>query len=126
MHFSSLGFIYTELTESVVGRTFARLARPNTLTGAAGRTTFVRGFSDETIMAMFGPNLTQERFRLTAYYLTDLAFQDSRDEPLAWGEFLERYTSMYPGGQPGLLDDPVTAYVDALLASCTAPGPSRA
>jgi hypothetical protein len=32
---------------------------------------------------MLGPNPTQERFRLTTYYLTDLAFQASRDEPLA-------------------------------------------
>jgi hypothetical protein len=36
---------------------------------------------------MLGLNPTQERFRLAAYYLTDLAFQASRDEPLAWGEF---------------------------------------
>jgi hypothetical protein len=38
---------------------------------------------------MLGPNPTQERFRLTAYYLTDLAFQASGDEPLGWGEFME-------------------------------------
>jgi hypothetical protein len=38
---------------------------------------FVRGFSDETIMTMLGSNPTQERFRLAAYYLTDLAFQES-------------------------------------------------
>jgi hypothetical protein len=44
------------------------------LTAAAGRAAFVRGFSEETIMAMLGPNLTHERFRLAAYYLTDLAF----------------------------------------------------
>jgi hypothetical protein len=31
---------------------------------------------------MLGPNPTQERFRLAAYYFTDLAFQASRDEPL--------------------------------------------
>jgi hypothetical protein len=40
----------------------------------------------------------QERFRLTAYYLTDLAFQASGAEPLAWGEFMEWYTAMYPHG----------------------------
>jgi hypothetical protein len=34
---------------------------------------------------MLGPNPTQERFRLAAYYLTDLAFQASGDEPLAGG-----------------------------------------
>jgi hypothetical protein len=44
------------------------------LTGVAGHKAFVRGFLDETIMAMLGPNPTQERFRLAAYYLTDLAF----------------------------------------------------
>jgi hypothetical protein len=51
--------------------------------GAAGRAAFVRGFSDETIMAMLGPNPTQERFKLGAYYLTDLAFQARGAEPLA-------------------------------------------
>jgi hypothetical protein len=40
----------------------------------------------------------KERFRLTAYYLTDLAFQASGVEPLAWGEFMEWYTAMYPHG----------------------------
>jgi hypothetical protein len=74
------------------------------------------------IMAMLGPNSTQERFRLAAYYLTDLAFQASGAEPLAWAEFMERYTAMYPRGQPGLPDDPVMTYVDALQASRTAPG----
>jgi hypothetical protein len=61
-------------------------------------------------------------FRLSAYYLTNLAFQASGAEPLAWGEFMERYTAMYPRGKPGLLDDPVTAYVDVLRASHTTPG----
>jgi hypothetical protein len=37
------------------------------------------------IMAMFGPNPTQERFRLAAYYLSDLAFQASGAEQLSWG-----------------------------------------
>jgi hypothetical protein len=45
---------------------------------------------------MLGPNPTQERFRLTAYYLTDLTFQASGSELLAWGEFIEQYTAMYP------------------------------
>jgi hypothetical protein len=71
---------------------------------------------------MLGPNPTQERFRLAAYYLTDLAFQDSGDESLAWGEFMEWYTAMYPRGQPGLPDDPVTAYVNDLHATGAAPG----
>jgi hypothetical protein len=31
---------------------------------------------------MLGPNPMQERFKLTAYYLTDLTFQASGDEPL--------------------------------------------
>jgi hypothetical protein len=34
---------------------------------------------------MLGTNPTQECFRLTAYYLTDLAFQASEEKPLAWG-----------------------------------------
>jgi hypothetical protein len=74
MCFGSLSFVYTGPAESVVRRTFAGPTRPNALTAAAGRAAFVRGFSDETIMAMLGPNLTHERFRLAAYYLTDLAF----------------------------------------------------
>jgi hypothetical protein len=65
-------------------------------------------------MAMLGPNPTQEHFRLAAYYLTDLSFQASEAEPLAWQEFMERYTVMYTRGQPGLPDDPMTAYMDAL------------
>jgi hypothetical protein len=74
LRFGSLGFVYTMPAESVVRRTFARPPRPNVLTGAAGREAFIRGFSDETIIGMLGPNPTQERFRLAAYYLTDLAF----------------------------------------------------
>jgi hypothetical protein len=64
----------------------------------------------------------QERFRLAAYYLTNLAFQASGDEPLGWGDFMERYTAMYPRGQPGLPNDPVTAYVDSLRATGAASG----
>jgi hypothetical protein len=70
---------------------------------------------------MLGPNSTQERFRLAAYYLTDLAFQASGDGPLGWGEFMERYTAMYPRGQPGLPDDPVTAYINSLHTTGAAP-----
>jgi hypothetical protein len=81
LRFSSLCFVYTGRTESVAGRTFARPPRPNVLMGAAGCEAFVRGFSDETIIGMLGLNPMQERFRLAAYYLTDLAFQASRDEP---------------------------------------------
>jgi hypothetical protein len=92
----------------------------------AGCTAFVRGFSDETIMAMLGPNLTHEHFRLATYYLTDLAFQASGAESLAWAEFMERYTAMYPRGQQGLPDDPVTTYVDALRVSYATPGTSTA
>jgi hypothetical protein len=58
LHFSSLGFIYTGPAEFVVGRTFARPPRPNVLTGAAGREAFVRGFSDDIIVGMLGPNPT--------------------------------------------------------------------
>jgi hypothetical protein len=122
LRFGSLGFVYTGPTESVAGRTFARPPRPNVLTGAAGREAFIRGFSDDIIIGMLGPNPTQERFRLAAYYLTDLAFQVSGDEPLARGEFMERYTVMYPRGQPGLPDDPVTAYVNDLRATDAVPG----
>jgi hypothetical protein len=42
--------------------------------GMVGCNAFIRGFLDEMIMDMLGPNPTQERFRLAAYYLTDLAF----------------------------------------------------
>jgi hypothetical protein len=68
-------------------------------------------------MAMLGPNPTHECFRLAAYYLTELAFQASGAKPLAWGEFMERYTAMYPRGQPGLPDDSVTAYMNNLRAA---------
>jgi hypothetical protein len=77
-------------------------------------------------MVMLGPNPTHERFSLAAYYLTDLTFQDSGAEPLAWGEFMKRYTAMYPRGQHGLPDDPVMAYMDELRASYTAPGSATA
>jgi hypothetical protein len=68
-----------------------------------------------------GPNPTQERFRLAAYYLTNLAFQAIRAETLSWEEFMERYTVMYPRGQPGLPDDPDTAYVNNLHATGPCP-----
>jgi hypothetical protein len=71
---------------------------------------------------MLGTNPTHERFRLAAYYLTNLAFQVSGAEPLAWGEFMERYTVMYPRRQPGLPDDPVTAYVNNLRTTGAASG----
>jgi hypothetical protein len=58
--FGSLGFVYTRSAESVAGRTFAWPPRPNVLTGVN--------------IGMLGPNPTQERFRLAAYYLTDLSF----------------------------------------------------
>jgi hypothetical protein len=86
-----------------------------------GQEAFVRGFSDEIIVGMLGPNPTQEHFRLAAYYLTDLTFQASGDEPLSWGEFIERYTAMYPRGQPVLPDDPVTAYVNNIRATGATP-----
>jgi hypothetical protein len=35
---------------------------------------------------------------------------------------MERYTAMYPCGQPGLPDDPVTTYVNNLCTIGTAPG----
>jgi hypothetical protein len=96
--FGSLSFIRTGPVESVAGRTFGRPPRPNVLTGAAAREAFVRGFSGGVIVGMLGPNPTQERFRLAAYYLTNLAFQTSGDGPLGWGEFMEWYTAMYPHG----------------------------
>jgi hypothetical protein len=64
----------------------------------------------------------QECFRLTAYYITDLALQASGDGSLGLGEFMERYTAMYPRGQPALPDDPVIAYVNNLRVISTAPG----
>jgi hypothetical protein len=90
--------------------------------GAAGCKAFVRGFSDDVIIGMLGPNPTQERFRLAAYYLTDLAFQASGDGLLGWGGFMERYSTMHPQGKPGLPDDLVTAYVDSLRATSIVPG----
>jgi hypothetical protein len=39
---------------------------------------------------------------------------------------MERYTAMYPRRQPGLPDDLVTAYVDALRETHTAPGSATA
>jgi hypothetical protein len=74
LRFGSLGFVCTGPAEPVAGCTFARLPHPNILTGAAGHEAFVRGFSDETIITMMGPNPTKERFMLAAYYLIDLAF----------------------------------------------------
>jgi hypothetical protein len=35
---------------------------------------------------------------------------------------MERYSTMYPHGQPSLPDDPVTAYVDSLRAASIVPG----
>jgi hypothetical protein len=74
LRFGPLSFIYTGVVEPIAERTFAWPPRPNVLTGAAGREAFVRGFSDDVVIGMLGPNPTQEHFRLTAYYLTDLAF----------------------------------------------------
>jgi hypothetical protein len=98
IRFDSLSFVYAGPAESVVGRTFTKSAHPNVPAGAVGRAAFVRGFSSEMIMAMLGPNPTQECFRLTAYYLTDLSFQAIGAELLAWGEFMEWYTIMYSRG----------------------------
>jgi hypothetical protein len=107
LRFGSVSFVYTRPAESVAGRTFARPPRPSILIGATGREAFIRGLSDETIISMLGPNPTQERFRLTAYYLTDLAFQASGAEPLAW-EGLHRAVhrdvpprATWPLGRPG-------------------------
>jgi hypothetical protein len=85
LRFGSLDFVYIGPVESVAGRTFTRPHVPNVLTGAAGHEAFVRGFSDDDVISMLGPNPTQERLRLAAYYLIDLAFQARGDEPLGWG-----------------------------------------
>jgi hypothetical protein len=85
LRFGSLGFVYTGPVKPVAGHIFTRPSRPNVLTGAAGREAFDRGFSDDVIFGMLGPNPTQERFRLASYYLTDLTFQASGDGPLGWG-----------------------------------------
>jgi uncharacterized membrane protein YccC len=37
-------------------------------------------------------------------------------------EFMEQYIAMYPHGQPGLRDDPVTAHVNNLRVTDTASG----
>jgi hypothetical protein len=122
LRFGSLDFVYIGPVESVAGRTFGWPPHPNILTGAVTRDAFVQGFSDDVIIGMLGTNPTQERFRLVAYYLTDLAFQASGDGSLGWGEFMERYTAMYHRGQPGLPDDPVMAYVNGLRTAGAAPG----
>jgi hypothetical protein len=86
LRFGSLSFVYTGPVESIADRTFGQPPRPNVLTGAATHEAFVRGFSGDVIVGMLGPNPTQARFRLAAYYLTDLAFQASGDGPLGWGK----------------------------------------
>jgi hypothetical protein len=121
LRFGSLDFVYTGLVEPVAGRTFGRPPHPSVLTGAAGHEAFVRGFSDDVIVGMLGPNPTQERFRLAIYYLTDLAFQASGDGPLGWGSSWSG-TPQCTRGQPGLPDDPVTAYVNGLRTTGAAPG----
>jgi hypothetical protein len=80
LRFGSLGFVYTRPVEPVARRTFTRPPHPNVLTRATGRKAFVRGFSDDVIVGMLGPNPTRVRFRVT-----DLAFQASGDGPLGWG-----------------------------------------
>jgi hypothetical protein len=85
LRFGSLGCVYIGSVESVAGRTFGRPPRPNVLSGAVVRKAFVRSYSGDVIIGMLGPNRTQERFWLAAYYLTDLAFQASGDGPLGWG-----------------------------------------
>jgi hypothetical protein len=35
---------------------------------------------------------------------------------------MERYTAMYPHGQPGLPDDPMTAYINNLRVTGATPG----
>jgi hypothetical protein len=84
LRFGSLGFVYTGPIESVADRTFGRPPLPNVLTGATAREAFIRIFSDNVIIGMSVPNPTQERFRLVTYYITDLAFQASRDGLLGW------------------------------------------
>jgi hypothetical protein len=58
LRFDSLGFVYTRPVEPVAGCTFTRPPRPSVLMGAAGREAFVRGFSDDVIVGMLGPNPT--------------------------------------------------------------------
>jgi hypothetical protein len=41
---------------------------------------------------------------------------------MGYHKFMERYTAMYPRGQPGLPDDPVTAYINDLRATGAIPG----
>jgi hypothetical protein len=89
LRFGSLTFVYTGLVESIAGRTFSRPPRPNVLSRATTREAFVLSYSGDVIIGMLGPNPTWERFRLVSYYLTDLAFQASGEEPLGWGEFME-------------------------------------
>jgi hypothetical protein len=120
LRFGSLDFLYTGPVEPITGRTFGRPPHPNVLTGAAGHEAFVRGFSDDVIVGMLGPNPTQESCRLAVYYLTDLAFQASGDGPLGWGSSWSG-TPQCTRGQPGLPDDSVTAYVNDLRTTGAAP-----
>jgi hypothetical protein len=59
LRFGSLSFVYTRPMEPIAGRTFARPPRPNVLMEAAEREAFVRGFSDDVIVACWGQ--TQRR-----------------------------------------------------------------
>jgi hypothetical protein len=126
MFFVSLSFVYTRPTESTVGDIFTRPGSPSASTTAAGHTKFVRGILSDYVMAMLGPNLTQEHFRLVVYSATALAFEASGEEPLTCGEFVARYDVVHPNDQPGLSDDPVAAHVGSLQRSYVTPGDASA
>jgi hypothetical protein len=67
---------------------------------------------------------TQHRSILGSLPTTSPTSPSRQAEPSHFlgGEFMERYTTMYPHGQPGLSDDPVTAYVN----NCARPAPPPA
>jgi hypothetical protein len=97
LHFDSLGFVYTRPVKSVAGRTFTRPPHPNILTGVAGRAVFVRGFSDKSIMSMLGQ--TRHRSVLGSLPTTSPNSPSRQVEPSrSLGEFMVRYTAMYPHG----------------------------
>jgi hypothetical protein len=122
LHFGSLGFVYTGPVESVAGRTFGWLPRPNVLTRAAMCEAFVRSLSGDVVIGMLRPNPMQERFRLTAYYLTDLAFPGQQRRTAGLEGVHGAVHRNVPPWTPSLPVDPVTAYVNGLRTASVAPG----
>ena len=82
LRFDTLDFVYAGSMESVVGAIFARPEPLVTPPDTTGPSAFVLNMSSDHLMAMLGPNPTQERFHLVSYSVSTLAFQASGEEPL--------------------------------------------